>query len=424
MVTERVLDRQMAYQRQKNYVLKPEDFKKANEKSSERARNKIAAAVKSCLASGLQISRKTIENLSGCAKNTVVKHRDLWVKHSVGFLASGSSDLSLGGLEGSVLSGDIFVFVQSKKGESLVATACQLVKSKRYPSSYSPEKNQSSCTEMSEKRNSNIPKDFRAPVWLFGKHGKQISRTLETASDLVVDNFRVIPLGARRSILCHFEYLLSQEIYLGQLTPCADRSKGEGEQLNGKRHSSLMPPSKHLSIATGSIAGAHFVCLSVSTCGINGQPPHASWVPSHLILGNFCCGALRSLLLSLWRNKAVAANCFIGAQYANLTANDREPGRSRAPPMGSRSLFKRVVWVWFLILAAKSRTPIFWIPKARFVVQDKENTSQASKRPYIFVYRRYHFFVDSPLDVIETAIQICVCVYRYFLVYPPSPKAG
>lgn len=273
MVTERVLERQIAYHRQKNYILKPEDLERANEKRSEQARINIAAAVKTCLRSGAQITQGNLKRLTGCAIRTLKKHSDLWLVHSPFRLAAVSSDLSLGDMGGGPCSSGFVL------------------------------------------NNSEFDVD------------QKIEDSKES-SFIRLEEFE------RRSVLAPVVALKDQsQIYLGQLTPCANRSKGEGEQLNGKRHSSLMPPSKHLSIATGSIAGAHFVCMSVSTCGINGQPPHEAWVPSHLILGNFCCGALRSLLLSLWRNKSRAANCFIGAQYANLTASGEGPGRTRAPPL-------------------------------------------------------------------------------------------
>ncbi len=273
MVTERLQDRQIALYEQKKRVYTPADLERANEKRSEQARIKIAEAVKKCFASGVQISRKTLEHLSGCSANTLRKHADLWAKQSLrARLAKGSGDLSLGGEGGG------------------------------------------SCSSVYVLHNSEFAVD-------------QIEDSKESSFIHFEEN-------KTRSALAPVVALKDQsQIYLGQLTPCADRFKGEGEQLNGKRHSSLMPPSKYLSIATGSIAGAHSVCMSVSTYGINGQPPHEARVPSHLILGNFCCGALRSLLLSLWRNRALEAICFIGAQYANLTASGTGPGHSRAPPL-------------------------------------------------------------------------------------------
>ena len=274
MVTERLQDRQIALYEQKKRVYTPADLERANEKRSEQARIKIAAAVKKCLASGVQISRKTLEHLSGCSANTLRKHADLWAQQSLrARLAKGSGDLSLGDEGGG------------------------------------------SCSSVFVLNNSEFAVDQK----------------IEDSKESSFIHFEEFE---RRSALAPVVALKDQsQIYLGQLTPCADRSKGEGEQLNGKRHSSLMPPSKYLSIATGSIAGAHFVCMSVSTCGINGQPPHEAWVPTHLILGNFCCGALRSLLVSLWRNRALAANCFMGAQYTNLTASGKGPGHTRAPPL-------------------------------------------------------------------------------------------
>jgi len=69
------------------------DLKKANDDREQEARNKIKRAVADCLQEGRQISRKTLEAISGCSPNTVRKHGDLW-KH----FAAGSGVLISGGL--------------------------------------------------------------------------------------------------------------------------------------------------------------------------------------------------------------------------------------------------------------------------------------------------------------------------------------
>lgn len=69
-----------------------EDLKKANDDRQEKARSKIKRAVGDCLQQGRQVSRKTLEAITGCSPNTVRKHADLW-RH----FAAGSGVLISGG---------------------------------------------------------------------------------------------------------------------------------------------------------------------------------------------------------------------------------------------------------------------------------------------------------------------------------------
>jgi hypothetical protein len=72
-LTDRLLDRLVQL---KNLTV--EDLKEANDKREDEARAKIRRAVDHCLAQGMQISRKTLEKLTGCSPNTLRKHGDLW----------------------------------------------------------------------------------------------------------------------------------------------------------------------------------------------------------------------------------------------------------------------------------------------------------------------------------------------------------
>jgi len=68
-----------------------DDLIKGNEGREKDARKKIKAAVRKCLTEGRQISRKTLQALSGCSPNTLRKHADLWR-----LLAAGSGDKNRG----------------------------------------------------------------------------------------------------------------------------------------------------------------------------------------------------------------------------------------------------------------------------------------------------------------------------------------
>lgn len=69
-----------------------EDLKKANDDRQEKARSKIKRAVGDCLQQGRQVSRKTLEAITGCSPNTIRKHSDLWK-----LFAAGSGVLISGG---------------------------------------------------------------------------------------------------------------------------------------------------------------------------------------------------------------------------------------------------------------------------------------------------------------------------------------
>lgn len=72
-LTDRLLDRLIQLK-----TLTVEDLKEANDKREDEARAKIRRAVDHCLAAGMQISRKTLERLTGCSPNTLRRHGDLW----------------------------------------------------------------------------------------------------------------------------------------------------------------------------------------------------------------------------------------------------------------------------------------------------------------------------------------------------------
>jgi|JYMV01.1.fsa_nt_gi hypothetical protein len=95
-LTERLLDRLAHFYNKTGKLLTVEELDGANQERQATAREKIKAAVKLCQEQGYQISRNQIAELSGVSKNTVSRHRDLWI-----FLKTGSGVLVAGGFGGS-----------------------------------------------------------------------------------------------------------------------------------------------------------------------------------------------------------------------------------------------------------------------------------------------------------------------------------
>ncbi|MBX9690253.1 MAG: hypothetical protein K2X27_26305 [Candidatus Obscuribacterales bacterium] len=83
-LTDRLLKRLLAIFRQTGKVWTVDEFKQANDDRQEEARCKIRAAVAQCLEEGRQISRSTLEALTGCSPNTLKKHADLWKLFAIG----------------------------------------------------------------------------------------------------------------------------------------------------------------------------------------------------------------------------------------------------------------------------------------------------------------------------------------------------
>lgn len=47
-------------------------------------------------------------------------------------------------------------------------------------------------------------------------------------------------------------------------------------------------------------------------------------------------------------------------------------------------------------------------------MQDKGKYDGGWNRPYILIYRHYHFFADLFFATIETVNAVCACVYRHY----------
>ncbi|MBX9692898.1 MAG: hypothetical protein K2Z81_10980 [Cyanobacteria bacterium] len=83
-LTDRLLKRLLDIYHKTGKVWTVEDFKQANDHRQEEARCKIRAAVAHCLEEGRQVSRSTLEGLTGCSPNTLKKHADLWKLFAIG----------------------------------------------------------------------------------------------------------------------------------------------------------------------------------------------------------------------------------------------------------------------------------------------------------------------------------------------------
>jgi len=239
-LTDRLLKRLEWLYRKTGKVWTVEELAKANADRSQDARCRIAVAVAQLEAEGQLITKAAVARRAGAHWRTVAKHRDL--------LACSASEYSGG-----------------SGGFALVSSGC---------SASSPEEAKiflrvlvAADAKDLEEEVLSVPPECLA---------LDDSPLLEGFSALVP----VVALAA-----------LSEQIFIGQLTPCAETLGGDGEQLNGKRHLRLLPPSHPSSLATGSIAGA-LTCRfePMGTCGINGILPSSAEPapgPLHLILGNF-----------------------------------------------------------------------------------------------------------------------------------------
>lgn len=104
LMSDRAIDRITILSRTTSRTWTPEDWKKGNDKRRLAAREKIASAVETLLEQGRKISGRVIAEMTGCSRNTVRHHADLW-------LQCGSGDLEPG------VSGDLLVFDQLNEDE-------------------------------------------------------------------------------------------------------------------------------------------------------------------------------------------------------------------------------------------------------------------------------------------------------------------
>lgn len=91
-LTDRAIDRLIGLTRQTGRVWCPQDFQKGNVGREEAAREKIRAALMQLVDSGRSVTVRGLERLSGCKRETIRRHADIW---GVFKLSNGPGDLSL-----------------------------------------------------------------------------------------------------------------------------------------------------------------------------------------------------------------------------------------------------------------------------------------------------------------------------------------
>jgi hypothetical protein len=77
-ITDRAIDRLVSLTKQTGRVWSPEDFEKANIRREERAREQIRSALNKLIEEGHKITIRGLERLSGCRRETIRRHSDIW----------------------------------------------------------------------------------------------------------------------------------------------------------------------------------------------------------------------------------------------------------------------------------------------------------------------------------------------------------
>jgi len=91
-LTDRAIDRLEGLTKQTGRVWYPEDLQKGNVGREETAREKIRTALLQIVESGRRVTVRGLERLSGCKRETIRRHADIW---GVFRLPNGPGDLSL-----------------------------------------------------------------------------------------------------------------------------------------------------------------------------------------------------------------------------------------------------------------------------------------------------------------------------------------
>ena len=277
-LTDRLLKRLVWLYQKTGKVWTVDELSKANIDRSQDARQRIAVAVAQLEMEGQELDQAKVARRAGSCRKTVRKNSDLLDRW--------------GGVYSGGVGGPVGVL----------------------PAGSGPEE-----------------QDF-LPVFSDADSGDLGESVASKSVDLASE---ILPFAGGRSALASDGALvdLSEQVFIRRLTLYAETLRGDGEQLNGKIHLRLLPPSLPASLATRSIAGALTCRLeSLGTCGINGILPSSAEPtpgPLHLILGDFCTAlcARSYVALGTYGGKAIFS---MGAQVANLTARDES---SRGPPV-------------------------------------------------------------------------------------------
>lgn len=83
-ITERVRERLIHLARRTGRLWHIDDLKHANESREKEARQKIKGAVHELLVEGSRVTGRAIAKITGCSRNTVKKHSDIWLQSGSG----------------------------------------------------------------------------------------------------------------------------------------------------------------------------------------------------------------------------------------------------------------------------------------------------------------------------------------------------
>ena len=319
-LTEKVIERLITLSKASERTWTIEDLKKGNDGRSDQARNKICEAVQLLSKIGQKLTVKGLALASGCSRTTVRRHLDIWKISPAVALSKCTGDknpfLDLD-LKGGVGTGPLGS--SSSRQESLL-----LVIGETDSSDF-----ELFCVENAEVVA--LISENPDPVLDLVGAGFEVHELEQTATQWLPPAHPSLPhdtaeVPPRRKQPCELA-----PISMWCLTPYAETLRGDGEQLNGKRHLRLLPPSNPASLATGSSTGALTCKLEpVRICGLNGFPPTRGAGPSHLNPRNL----YMALCARSWRHSdGIELLIFCkGARVRNLTARGKKRKRSRAPP--------------------------------------------------------------------------------------------
>jgi hypothetical protein len=325
-LTENIIERLIALSKSTGRTWSTEDLKKGNDGREAEARKKISEAVPLLIKLGQKLTVKGLALASGCSRTTVRRHLDIWKISPAVALSKCTGDQNPF-LDLDLLGG----------GGTVPCGSGVLEKENLLPVLSDADSGYLALVSVSNAAIVALVADDLNPdpeLELLGA-GFELLQEQEEQAALPAVAPSSSPLAPAWLRLVADEpeqpYELAP-ISLWCLTPYAETLRGDSEQLNGKSHLRLLPPSDPASLATGSSTGA-LTCKSVplSTCGLNGFPPTLCAGPSHLNPRDF----YMALCARSWcRSEGTKLLIFyMGARVLNLTARGERQERSRAPPV-------------------------------------------------------------------------------------------
>ena len=239
-LTDRAIDRLMGLSKQTGRVWYPEDFEKGNIGREENAREKIRAALVQLVQSGRRVTVRGLERLSGCRRETIRRHTDIW---GVFRLSNGLGDLSLRGgalvpvLPGSCLEKENFLSVLPVGDSGDLGSVRD-----------DPREDRKALLEQAASRSSAV-----APP-----SPPQAAATFRLGASSAEQPCELAPID------------------LWCLLSCADRQVAKARESDGMETAGSLASPSTTQPSTGS---KHWLWGSESTCGLNGFLPSSAEPP-------------------------------------------------------------------------------------------------------------------------------------------------